>query len=74
MVVLRFFYENTTPWIAYKILAAGAIKPEEGFRHAFESGAGFAYVGMFDFQVIDNANIAYGILNSDLKRRRKWYV
>ncbi len=68
-----FFRENTTPWIAFKVLAAGAIKPEEGFRHTFEGGADFACVGMFDFQVIENANTAYAILNSDMKRERNWY-
>jgi uncharacterized membrane protein YphA (DoxX/SURF4 family) len=72
-ITADFFKNSTTPWIAYKVLAAGAIKPQDGFRHAFENGADFACVGMFDFQVIDNANIAYGILNSDLKRERKWY-
>ena len=69
-----FFKTNETPWIAYKVLAAGAIKPEDGFRHAFASGADFACVGMFDFQVVENANTAYSILNSDLKRERKWYT
>ena len=70
----EFFKTNATPWIAYKVLAAGAIKPEDGFRHAFASGADFACVGMFDFQVIENANIAYNMLNSDFKRERTWYA
>jgi uncharacterized membrane protein YphA (DoxX/SURF4 family) len=69
-----FFKENSTPWIAYKILAAGAIKPEDGIRYAFESGADFACVGMFDFQVIENANIAYNIFNAEIRRDRKWYA
>ena len=69
-----FFKENHTPWIAYKVLAAGAIKPEDGLRYAFENGADFACVGMFDFQVIENANITYNIFNSDIKRDRKWYA
>ena len=69
-----FFKEDPTPWIAYKILAAGAIKPEDGIRHAFSSGADFACLGMFDFQVIENANTAYTVLNSDLNRERKWYA
>ena len=69
-----FFKENSTPWIAYKVLAAGAIKPEDGLRHAFSGGADFACVGMFDFQVVENANIACNILNSDIQRNRKWYA
>jgi uncharacterized membrane protein YphA (DoxX/SURF4 family) len=71
--VADFFKENPTPWIAYKVFAAGAIKPEEGLRHAFRSGADFACVGMFDFQVVENANLACSILNSGLQRERKWY-
>jgi hypothetical protein len=71
--VTDFFKNNTTPWIAYKVLAAGAIKPEDGIRYAFSSGADFTCIGMFDFQVIENANIAYDILNPGLNRERKWY-
>ena len=72
--VTDFFRNNTTPWIAYKVLAAGAIKPEDGIRHAFSGGADFACIGMFDFQVIENANIAYDILNTNLQREREWYA
>ncbi len=58
------------PWIAFKVLAAGAITPEVGFRYAFENGADFICVGMYDFQVVDDVNIATGILNSDFKGKR----
>ena len=73
-ITADFFRNNNTPWIAYKVLAAGAIKPEDGIRHAFAGGADFACVGMFDFQVVENANIACNILTSDLGRERKWYA
>ena len=72
--VTDFFKTNETPWIAYKVLAAGAIKPEEGLKHAFTSGADFACVGMFDFQVVENANIAYSLLNGPMDRERKWFA
>ncbi len=68
-----FFKDCPIPWIAYKVLAAGAIKPEDGFKYAFSHGADFVCVGMFDFQVIDNANIVYNTLNSNLDRKRKWF-
>ncbi len=60
------------PWIAFKILGAGAIKPQEGFRYAFESGADFICVGMFDFQVTEDAIIAQEVLSGDLNRKREW--
>jgi hypothetical protein len=61
------------PWIAFKVLAAGAIEPKDGFRFAFENGADFICVGMFDFQVIDDINIANEILGSLKSRERAWY-
>ena len=45
------------PWIAYKVLGAGRMEPEEGFRYAMEAGADFMNVGMFDFQVAENAEL-----------------
>jgi hypothetical protein len=60
------------PWLAYKVLAAGAIHPEEGFKHAFENGADFCVVGMFDFQVSENVAIARDVLSRNLDRKRAW--
>ena len=61
------------PWIAFKILGAGALHPNKAFRYAFESGADFICVGMYDFQIVDDVNIALDALNSDLtKRARAW--
>jgi uncharacterized membrane protein YphA (DoxX/SURF4 family) len=60
------------PWIAFKALGAGAIPPREGFRYVFENGADFACVGMFDFQVVENANIVSELMSEDLRRMRMW--
>ena len=60
------------PWIGFKVLAAGAIMPHDGFRFALESGADFLCVGMYDFQVVDDVNICMDILGSNINRKRPW--
>jgi len=62
------------PFIAFKVMAAGAILPADGFRYAFENGADFVCAGMYDFQMVEDVNIACGVLKSDLKRERPWYA
>ena len=68
----EFMKTMEKPWIAYKVLAAGAIHPRDGFKHAFENGADFLCVGMFDFQVIEDALIAKDILSGTINRERAW--
>ena len=69
---IEFMQNVEKPWIAFKVLAAGAIHPREGFRYAFENGADFVCVGMFDFQVRENAIITRDIVSGKLNRQRPW--
>jgi hypothetical protein len=60
------------PWIAFKVLAGGAIEPADGFRYAFENGADFICVGMFDFQIVDDVNTVIDVLSTLPERARPW--
>jgi hypothetical protein len=69
---IEFMKTVKKPWIAYKVLAAGAIHPRDGFKYAFENGADFMCVGMFDFQVREDAIITRDLLANKLSRNRPW--
>ena len=69
---IEFMKSVDKPWIAFKILGAGAIEPEEGFKYAFENGADFICVGMFDFQVAEDVLIAKRTLAAEMNRTRPW--
>ncbi len=60
------------PWVAFKVLAAGAIAPRHAFPHAFRNGADFVIAGMFDFQIEMNVKIAIDALRRSQQRPRPW--
>jgi uncharacterized membrane protein YphA (DoxX/SURF4 family) len=68
----EFMMNRETPFIAFKILAGGAIHPRDGFKFAFENGADFICVGMFDYQLVDDVNLALDTLADLSQRKRNW--
>jgi hypothetical protein len=74
--VIDVFARINKPWIAFKILAAGALQPRAAFPYSFNGGADFLLVGMFDWQVEDNAKLARRVYNivsgPNSKRTRPW--
>ena len=68
----EYMKKKKQPWIGFKVLAAGAIAPESGFKYAFENGVDFVAVGMFDFQVMEDSIIAKDVLVKVKGRQRPW--
>lgn len=69
---IAFMKTVEKPWIGFKVLGAGAIHPKEGFAYAFENGADFICVGMFDFQIKEDVEIAKTALSWVFDRERPW--
>lgn len=60
------------PWVAFKVMAAGAIRPRIAFTYAFRNGADFVLAGMFDFQVEPDVKITIDRVRKCANRKRPW--
>jgi uncharacterized membrane protein YphA (DoxX/SURF4 family) len=69
---IRFMGTLEQPWIAFKVLAAGAIEPETGLNYAYSNGADFVCLGMYDFQIVEDVNIALDAFSKSQIRQRPW--
>jgi hypothetical protein len=67
-----FMQDVKVPWIAFKVLAAGAIPAKEGLEYAFRSGADFVCLGMFDFQVKEDVELTRQAIAKAKGRKRPW--
>jgi len=69
---VEFVNQTKVPVMGFKVLAAGAIEPKDGFKWAFDNGADFVCAGMFDFQIVEDVNIALDAINN-ASRKRPWH-
>ena len=70
----EFMKTVTKPWLAFKVLAAGAFLPKQAFPYAFSNGADFIAVGMFDFHIKENAEIVRRVVRREQRRQRPWFA
>ena len=69
---LEFMKSVTKPWIAFKVMAAGAIPPADAFPYAFTNGADFVLAGMFDFDIAEDCRLARDAVAQARTRVRPW--
>jgi hypothetical protein len=69
---VAFMKTVTKPWIAFKVLAAGAYLPLQGFNFALRSGADFLAVGMLDFQLKQDCEVFREAVRRNQQRERPW--
>jgi len=72
---IEVFSKIEKPWIAYKVMAAGAIPPRDALHYTFANGADFVIFGMFDFEIDEDTRVFNEVLALDnvKNRARKWF-
>ena len=70
---IDFMQDVKVPWIAFKVLAAGAIGVEDGLKSAYAGGADFVCLGMFDFQVQEDVALTLKAVAESKSRKRRWF-
>ena len=69
--VIDLMSKSEKAWIAFKVMAAGAIHPKDAFPYCFNNGVDHILAGMFDWQLAEDAKIAKKALEN-VKRTRPW--
>ena len=69
-----WFEKRPEPWIAFKTMAAGAVHPRQAIPFVFNGGADAACLGMFDFQVVEDANLANDAFDKGFKNRKRAWI
>ena len=70
--VIEVMQNVKVPFIAFKVMAAGAIKPQDAFNYSFQNGADFVCAGMFDWQVEQDAQLVTKAVAEAKNRKLPW--
>ena len=70
--VLAFMKDLKEPWIAFKTMAVGVVPPADAFKYAFDNGADFVCVGMFEWQLVTDINAGLAAIKGATNRDRPW--
>ena len=72
--VFAYMASRPEPWIAFKVLGAGIEHPRDAFPVSWTGGADFICCGMYDYQVVEDVNVANAFFDKGLpERSRPWH-
>ena len=72
--VFAYMASRPEPWIAFKVLGAGIEHPRDAFPVSWTGGADFICCGMYDYQVVEDVNVANAYFDKGLPERpRPWH-